>query len=200
MMLRLALDSRGNMVAQPIAQGERLVGQNVFLRLVTLDDCRPRYCEWLNDGLVNQYLETRWAHQTPEQIERYVSSMLDNPAHLLFAIVETATELHVGNLHIGPINPVHQHADLSYFIGERQVWGRGYASEAIRLAVKFAFSSLQLHRLEAGVYAGNHASTRALLKNGFVYEGCAVQRYRLAPHGPWVDRLLYGLVNKELAS
>lgn len=198
MMPRLTPDSQGNMVAQPIAEGERLVGQSVFLRLVTLDDCTPRYRNWLNDSAVNQFLETRWAPQTIGQIEQYVSSMLGSATHRLFAIVQAATELHVGNLHIGPINAVHQHADLSYFIGERQVWGKGYASEAIGLAVKFAFSSLHLHRLEAGVYAGNDASSRALLKNGFTYEGRAVQRYRLTPHGPWVDRLLYGLVNKEL--
>ncbi|MDX2019981.1 MAG: GNAT family protein [Deltaproteobacteria bacterium] len=185
------------MVAQPIAVGERLEGHNVSLRLVTLDDCTQRYCDWLNDPLVNQYLETRWARQSIEQIESYVSAMLASPAHQLFAIIENDTDQHVGNLHIGPINAVHQHADLSYFIGERRVWGRGYASEAIGLAVTNAFCRLGLHRLEAGVYDGNDASARALLKNGFVYEGRAVKRYRLNTDGPWVDRLLYGLVNKE---
>lgn len=185
------------MVAQPIAVGERLVGHNVSLRLVTLDDCTQRYCDWLNDPGVNQYLETRWARQTIEQIEAYVSSMLTSPAHHLFAIIENSTGQHVGNLHIGPINAVHQHADLSYFIGDRSVWGRGYASEAIALAVTYAFGRLGLHRLEAGVYDGNHASARALMKNGFVCEGRAVKRYRLNADGPWVDRLLYGMVNNK---
>jgi ribosomal-protein-alanine N-acetyltransferase len=45
--------------------------------------------------------------------------------------------------------------------------GRGYATEAVALALPYAFGELDLHRLETGVQLDNPASMRVLAKNGF---------------------------------
>jgi len=49
--------------------------------------------------------------------------------------------------------------------------GKGYATEALATAVKYAFDSLDLQRIEAEVMPGNLASERVLAKNGFKREG-----------------------------
>lgn len=58
--------------------------------------------------------------------------------------------------------------ELGYWIG-RDAWGRGFATEAARLAVGFAFTHLQLEELEAGHFVDNAASGRVLEKLGFAY-------------------------------
>jgi RimJ/RimL family protein N-acetyltransferase len=181
--------------ARAIAPEERLPGQQVFLRLVTLDDCTPRYEAWLADPEINRYLETRFRPQPLPEIRQFVEAMLASPHDYLFAIVEVASGTHVGNLKVGPVNPHHQYADVSYFIGERDRHGRGYAREAIALGCGFAFERLGLHRLQAGLYAGNVGSARALEAVGFSREGIFKAQLRTR-EGVWEDHLWYGLLRE----
>lgn len=157
---------------------ERFEGEHVTLRPVTLADCTPRYLEWLLDPEVNRYLETRWSPQSIDTVIDFVSTMIDSSSSYLFAIVENEGSRHIGNLKIGPINTHHGFADLSYFIGERSFWGRGYASEAIRLASRIAFDRLGVRRLQAGLYEGNRGSARALEKAGFAFEARFIRQLR----------------------
>ena len=49
--------------------------------------------------------------------------------------------------------------------------GRGYMSEGLGLVIRYAFTSLGLHRLEANIQPGNQASIRLVQRAGFGYEG-----------------------------
>jgi [ribosomal protein S5]-alanine N-acetyltransferase len=162
----------------------------VRLRPVAMADCSERYVSWLRDPLVNRFLETRWSEQTIETVQAFVGAMLESPHSHLLAIVERATERHVGNVKIGPVNAPHSFADISYFIGEREVWGRGLATEAVALATRFGFEALKLHRLQAGLYESNAASRRVLERAGYIYEGSLKAQLRL--DGGWEDHLWFG--------
>lgn len=175
---------------------DRLDGPSVSLRLLTLDDCTPAYEGWLADPQVNRYLETRWSPQTSKMIRAFVAAMLASPTDYLFAIERRADHWHIGNLKIGPIHLRHHYADISYFIGERAEWGKGRATEAIALATDFAFRRLSLDRLQAGLYAGNQGSARALERVGFRLEGVFRQQLQ-NDQGIREDCLLYGLLRSE---
>lgn len=49
--------------------------------------------------------------------------------------------------------------------------GRGYLSEGLELVMRYAFDDLSLHRLEANIQPGNHASLRLVERHGFRREG-----------------------------
>ena len=51
------------------------------------------------------------------------------------------------------------------------LWGNGYATEALREAVRFIFTHTELDRLQATADVRNTASNRVLEKCGFVLEG-----------------------------
>lgn len=173
-----------------ISMGEVLPGARVSLRLATLDDCNERYVAWLADPVVNQYLETRYADQTLEMIRGFVCSMLASDHSYLFAIVENTTGVHVGNVKIGPLVPRHLFADVSYFIGERSAWGKGYGTEAVRLVTRFGFERLGLHRCQAGFYESNIGSQRVLEKAGYTREARLVKQLRIEDR--WEDHVWYG--------
>lgn len=147
---------------------------------------------------VNRYLETRWQPQSLESIRAFVAEQLSSPRSYLFAILENASGRHVGNIRLGPINPHHLGADVSYFIGARSVWGRGYATEAVRLVLDLGFSRLGLQRILAGVYASNDVSQRVLEKAGLRPEG--VWRRQLQGTGGWEDHLFHGILREEWGS
>jgi RimJ/RimL family protein N-acetyltransferase len=64
----------------------------------------------------------------------------------------------------------HRHAEIGYEIARRW-WGRGLTPEAAAAVIRYGFSVLGLHRIEAGVLPGNDASVRVLQKLGFIEEG-----------------------------
>lgn len=183
-------------VGKAIADGERLAGKGIYLRLVEMADCDERYLSWLLDPEVNRYLETRWTEQTPAAIEEFVGGMRRSPDSYLFAIMIAETERHVGNIKLGPINRVHQNCDVSYFIGDRELWRTGLATEAIRAATQFGFDRLGLHRIQAVVHSDNAGSARALERVGYVREG--ILREKLRVDAGRNDQLVYGILSSEL--
>jgi len=183
-------------MTRAILDGERLSGDAVYLRLIEPGDCGDRYLGWLLDPEVNRFLETRWTDQTPETIRQFVSEMRSSPDNYLFAIVHTESGEHIGNIKVGAINHVHKHCDVGYFIGDREMWGKGIATEAIRLATQFAFDRLGMHRAQAVVDVDNPASAKALERVGYKKEGTL--REKLFMDGRWNDQMLYGILRVEL--
>ena len=172
---------------------ERFISGRVVLRRCVPADATAEYLGWLQDPVVNRYLETRWQEQTLDGICAFVAAMLASSDSVLFAI--TCDGRHVGNAKLGPVQGRHACADLSYFIGARDCWGQGLATEAIRALCQVGFVRLGLHRLQAGLYAGNVGSGRALEKAGFTREG--VWRRQLAGPDGWEDHVFYGLLREE---
>jgi len=178
-----------------IADGERLVGRNVYLRLLEMSDCGERYLTWLRDPEVNRFLETRWVEQTDATIKDFVTEMRRGPDNYLFGIVHLETERHIGNIKVGAVNHIHKHCEVGYFIGDREMWGKGIATEAIRLATQFAFERLDLHRAQAVVDVDNPASAKALERVGYTREG--TMREKLFMDGRWNDQFLYGILRAD---
>lgn len=87
-----------------------------------------------------------------------------------------------------------QSAFIGYFL-DRGHNGKGYATEAIKLIVDFAFNELNLHRIEAGVMPHNQASIRVLEKAGFHKEGIARKNVKI--NGKWEDHQVLAIINPE---
>lgn len=88
------------------------------------------------------------------------------------------------------LNQVVWGAFRSCFLGyklDAEYEGQGFMTAAVALVVEYAFSQLQLHRLEANVMPRNKASLRVLEKNGFENEG--LSRAYLYINGVWEDHL-----------
>ena len=148
-----------------------LLSSRLRLRALEATDLNATYLAWLNDPTVNCYLETRFLPQTMESLQAYWQAHRDDPSSPWFAICLAEDDRHIGNIKLGPIQWLHRRADLSLFIGDRNCWGQGLASEAIALVRDWAFNELDLQKLNAGVYAGNFGSRRAFEKCGFALEG-----------------------------
>ena len=81
---------------------------------------------------------------------------------------------------------------LGYKI-HHEIEGKGYMSESLRVAIRFIFEELNLHRIEANYIADNKRSGKLLERLGFVKEGIA-KKYLLI-NGTWQDHILTSLTN-----
>ncbi len=91
-------------------------------------------------------------------------------------------------------NPVHRSASLGYCYDEA-AWGHGYATEAARALLRWAFATLDLNRVQAETDTRNLASARVLEKLGFLREG--TMREDCVVDGEVSDSWIYGLLRRE---
>jgi RimJ/RimL family protein N-acetyltransferase len=85
-------------------------------------------------------------------------------------------------------------ASLSYVLTE-EAWGHGYATEAARALLGWAFDTLDLNRVQAEADTRNAASARVLEKLGFVHEGTL--REDCIVDGDVSDSWVFGLLERE---
>ena len=88
----------------------------------------------------------------------------------------------------------HSHGELGYWIGS-DYWGQGFATEASRAIIAFAFTELGLHRVQAGHFTRNPSSGRVMQKLGMKFEG--VMRAAYFRWGRFEDVALYAILADE---
>ena len=75
--------------------------------------------------------------------------------------------------------------------------GRRISDEAARLFQRHLLHELGYHRLELEIYGFNERAMQHAERSGFVREGVKRKAYRR--HGEWVDGVLFGLIEEDLA-
>jgi len=171
-----------------------LTSERLILRAIDEADVGERYLSWMTDSAVVEFTESRFLTPRLEDLRRFVIDCRASSHSYMFAIVVKDTNEHVGNIKLGPINPHHGRGAVGIIIGEREAWGKGFATEAVMALSDWAFDSLALHKLIAGIYAVNLASVRAFERAGFVIEGRQIDDVLLAD-GTRGDTLLLGRVS-----
>jgi [ribosomal protein S5]-alanine N-acetyltransferase len=84
---------------------------------------------------------------------------------------------------------------IGYFLAEA-FWGKGIATQAVSVLVKFLFEVVNINRIQAEVMPLNEISKRVLLKNGFIKEGTLRQANLWSGKGI-VDLEIYGLLKED---
>ncbi len=91
-------------------------------------------------------------------------------------------------------NPDYRSASLGYCFNAA-AWGHGYATEAAHVLLRWAFSTLEINRVQAETDTRNLASARVLEKLGFVREGTL--RENCVVNGEVSDSWVYGLIRQD---
>ena len=98
----------------------------------------------------------------------------------------------IGKCILFRFNHANHHAEIGYILN-RNYWRRGLMQQALEAVIEFAFTTLDLHRIEADVDPQNTGSLAILEKLGFEREG--LFRERWLHDGAWVDSVMLGLLN-----
>jgi RimJ/RimL family protein N-acetyltransferase len=130
-----------------------------------------------------------------EQEEEWLAHMARSEHDVVWAIVLRDTGTLIGNTGLHRIDWRHRHAHSGIIIGEPSQWGKGYATEAMRLRTAYAFRELGLEKVLSSVYSGNEASRRALEKAG--YRQCGLLRRNRYFNGEWHDEWLGEVLREE---
>jgi ribosomal-protein-alanine N-acetyltransferase len=173
-------------------------GTLVFLRLPRLED----RAEMLRVRRGSRAFLEPW-EATPERgpspwgpgwFDRFLASSATD-ASLRMLICAADDGRIVGQIGLGGIvRGAFQSAFLGYWIAETET-RRGYARQAITLAISHAFGTMGLHRVEANIIPRNKPSKLLVKRIGFRYEGLA-RRYLRINH-VWEDHEHWAISREE---
>ena len=172
-----------------------IIGEKIYLRGLERADLEGDYFQWLNDYEVTKFLESGRFPYTKEALEEYYRNTALSNNNVIFAIIDGETDKHIGNIKLGPINWITRISPLGIMIGNKDFWGKGCGTEAIRLVLDYAFKRLNLHKVTAGMAAIHQASIKAFQKAGFEIEGQAKSQFSV--DGEYCDSLYIGITKED---
>ena len=179
-----------------------IIGERVRFRGVERSDI-PRFVEWLNDPEVIEGIMINYPISQADE-EGWFERMLTHPADERVMGIEAkdvppesqadSWKL-IGTCAFNSIDWRLRAAEFGILIGDKAYWNRGYGTDAVRLLVRYGFTTLNLNRIYLHVFETNPRAIRAYEKAGFTLE--VRERQAEYRHGHDVDVLLMSILKQE---
>ena len=157
-------------------------------------------------ALVHHYAEKTdvveflpWGPNTEEETKQFIERVIKNRSKTPrekyeFAVILKENDKLIGGCSLNICNPEDQSGEIGYCFSP-EIWGNGYATEAVSALIEFTFQKLEIHRLFAGVEPENTRSIRVLERLGLRLEGHLKENKLI--RGKWRDTLIYAILAKE---
>lgn len=139
----------------------------ISLCIMTRELCHQLYQGWENDPAI--YMDMSLFspyHYDKAGVDRYFDAK-QGPDRVLFAILKDGVP--VGELHLKGIDRGKKECTLSIHMQNDGVKGRGYGTQAERLALRYAFDVLGMEAVNADTVRKNIRSQHILEKLGFAH-------------------------------
>jgi ribosomal-protein-serine acetyltransferase len=173
----------------------------VGIRPYQADDA-PLLHEAAAESVADIYPWMPWCHPgyTLEESEQWIKFCLaEREARRAFDFVvcDQVTGQFLGAVSINQIHPLHQYANLGYWVRSTCA-GHSLAVTATRLCARLGFEELGLKRIEIVAAVGNRRSQRVAEKVGATREG--ILRHRLKIGDVWHDAVMFSLLPEDFAA
>jgi len=93
------------------------------------------------------------------------------------------------------VDLIHSEGWVGIGIGEREFWGKGYGTDAMRLILQYAFAELNLKRVSLALHSYNERALKSYEQAGFTLEGRTRGDQRR--EGKRTDTLWMGILHDE---
>lgn len=169
-----------------------LIGNKVKLTEIRESDSEELY-GWINDSSLVHY-NSAWKPIFFKDHERWFESLGGDETRVYFAIRHKSDDddLIIGVVQLLNIHNIHRSAELAIRIGREVDQGKGFGTDAVTLAVNFAWNDLNLQRVWLRVFSSNDRAVRTYLKVGFSIEGTLSRSAWI--NGCWEDEYLMAIL------
>ncbi len=176
---------------------KKILGTKCFLSPVSMQDIE-HYTEWLNDMNVTLNLGLGDTIFTLEKEKETLEKLLSGSDSSMFAIIDKDSNKLIGNVGLHGINHINGNCELGIMIGDKNFWNRGYGTEAVKLALDYAFNILNLHSVYLGVISYNERGMKCYEKAGFKETGRFKEWKKIA--GQYYDMIYMQIMSEDFES
>jgi RimJ/RimL family protein N-acetyltransferase len=164
------------------------------LRPLLEADIPAHYAVFSDPDVARYWSREPWTDiaQAEESMKSILAAQADG-SEARFGIELLSTGELIGNVGLHHFFGSNRRCEIGYALGSGH-WGQGYATEALRAAIRHGFDALDLNRIEADIDPRNAASARVLEKLGFRKEGYMPERWFV--FGEFADTVNYGLLKR----
>lgn len=172
-------------------------GKLVRLSAIDPEALGKIFSRWSRDSEFKRLLDFDPARMhstkaTKEWMEKHLEEKKDT---FWFSIHSMDDDRLLGDIDLSVISWPDGDAFVGLGIGERDFWGKGYGTDAMKLALRYAFLELNLRRVTLNVFEYNERAIRSYEKAGFQLEGR--QRQVIQREGRRWDILYMGILREE---
>lgn len=154
-------------------QGEVARGVRTLLREKRLGDAPDDY-RWRSSPDLCRFDAARPLTMSYQQyLALYREELLYPSPYRRSLAIEDESGRHIGNVMYYNIDALRQEAEMGITLGERECWGQGYGSEAVRLLLEYLLGRLGFRRVHLKTLEWNVRARRCFQKAGFVECGRA---------------------------
>lgn len=159
----------------------------------------PIFVRWFNDSETLSFLSMRAPMSVPME-EAWFNHMVEQQGKdaYHFTMCRLEDDKPIGTLGLFQVDTVNGNAGIGISIGEKQLWGQGYGTDAMFALLDFGFGQLRLERMWLEVYDFNDRGRRSYEKCGFVLEG--TERHAIFKRGEYHDVHLMSILRDEWAA
>ena len=166
----------------------------VYLRAFEPEDYKTSI-KWRNDDEIWNQLGGVKYFVSEVYEKKWVEDAIFDPKVIRLAVCLKENNRYIGNVYILDINERDRKGNSHILIGEREFWGKGYATEAYELLLDYAFNERAFHRIGAHVLEENAASIALHKKCGFSQDG--VFRKATFKNGKWQNQIIFSILEEE---
>jgi RimJ/RimL family protein N-acetyltransferase len=174
-------------------QNPFVIGERLYLRPLEPSQDNHHYSTWMNDAEIRRYFSVYPTSDTrgKERLE----NLYKDTRHILFGVARKEDNRLIGLVGLKDINVLNQSAEFYVIIGDRNIHGKGFGTEATRLMLQYGYQELNLNRIQTQDMEENIGGWRADEKAGFKYEGTL--REVIPRFGKFHNVRVYSLLRSE---
>lgn len=175
-----------------------LKGDLVYLTVEDPQILAEAFSRWSSD---TEYWRLATSDATLPRSSRIIKEWLekelgkDNPKLFMFAIHSLQDRQLIGEIDMDIVLWTHGESFVGIVLGEREYWGKGYGTDAMRVILRYAFMELNLQRVSLNVFEYNPRARRSYEKAGFKEEGRC--REFLQRDGKRYELIFMGILRSE---
>lgn len=171
-----------------------LRGEKIILKALERDTCKKLWDEYEPTGpLPTEQLNPGMSR---ENADKWFEDIQSNQGKSQYYLgIFTLDGQVVGDIQLSNINWRYRTAELGFGIAGENNRGKGYAIDATRTIINFAFNHLDIYRITARTAEFNEAAKRLMERVNFKLEGR--ERKSIFCEGKRWDKVTYGLLKEE---
>lgn len=177
----------------PVLQTERLI-----LRRITKEDATDFHN--LRSNKTVMALLDKEPHSNIETTKKLIDKIENNintNTSITWALCLKTDNMMIGDFGFHVIDTYNHRAEIGYALLP-DYHNKGYASEAVKEMLRYVFTELNLHSIEANINPTNVESQKFITKHLFVKEAHFKENYYF--NGQFLDSAIYSLLKKEYLS